>query len=88
MSTKLERMYHISVFWQNDSDELLLMLDKLGDPGATVGNDGCELVVNKQEYLQIASYAADYPHEITFEEKGTLMPSEAEAMIKEWASLE
>lgn len=82
-----ERMHTVSIFWINDSDELLRMLDALDDPGETVGNDGCEIVVTESEMESIRVYASEHPDEIRLEEHGEISPNEARQAIEDWKDI-
>jgi hypothetical protein len=60
-------MKHISIYWEKDSSDLVIMLQDLGNIGQTCGNDGCELAVTESELARIRDYIADDPSKFTLE---------------------
>lgn len=81
-------MIHLSIYWKNNSDELAEMLRQLGDPGAPVGNEGCEIVCTVGEYVNIAEYAAEHPDQMEIEiYRSDLTESQAWRMASDWKTL-
>ncbi len=79
-----QKTYEVSIFWKNDSDELLRMLNVLGDPGEVAGNDGCQIIVTESEMEDIREYAQEHPQEIYLEESGEIKVEEARQKINQW----
>ncbi len=83
--TEQTNLKWVSLFWENDSDELLEMMRELREPGITVGNDGCELAVTDSEYAEIMEYVEAHS-EITVELHGEITVEEAAGLEKEMMS--
>lgn len=78
-------MKHISIYWQNNSDELVRFLHA-HSVGVVCGNDGHEIAVTAEELDVINDYISENPGKLTVEIYDTTAEKLAE-MIESWKGI-
>lgn len=76
------KIYAVSIFWRNDRNELLEMLDALGLPAENVGADGGQFIVTDGEMETIRSYSRRNADKVYIEEQWGLTPERMKQVIE------